>query len=257
MTFGQATIYGLVQGITEFLPISSSAHLALLPWIFGWKDPGQTFDVALHLGTLVAVAGYFFRDWREVLLGAWENPRGPMGRRLLLLTLATLPACLAGLLLEKQAESLFRNPARIAAALAFFGLLLGAADRWSRRWRGLEEMGLQQGLWVGAAQALAIIPGVSRSGVTMTAGLALGFSRDAAARFSFLLALPITAGAALFKLRHLEAVALTPAFFWAIFVSGISGAAVVHVFLKQVRRASLLPYAAYRLLIAALIALAL
>lgn len=253
MTFLQATAYGLVQGIAEFLPISSSAHLVLLPWAFGWKDPGQTFDVALHFGTLAAISLYFLADWKALLTGALKEPRGPGGRRLLFLATATVPGVIAGLFLEKQAETVFRDPARIALALAVFGLLLAAADRLGRRERGLETTGLREAIIIGAAQALAIVPGVSRSGATITAGLSLGLTREAAARYSFLLALPITFGACILKLRHLTSADLTPVFLWAVLVSGLSGMAVIHFFLRQLRRSSLWPYAAYRLFLSAFI----
>lgn len=246
MTFAQATVYGIVQGLTEFLPVSSSAHLALLPRLTGWTDPGLTFDVALHMGTLLAVAAYFFKDWLELL----KNDR----KTVAWLALASVPAGLAGILLEGAVETTFRSSERIALTLAFFGVLLIAADRLGKRRRAA---GPSDMLAVGLAQALALMPGVSRSGVTITAGLALGLRGEEAAKLSFLLALPITAGAGLFKLRNLEASMATPAFFWAIAVSALTGLLAVHILLKQVRGGALWPYGAYRVILAAgLIALA-
>lgn len=240
MTFVQATVYGVVQGLTEFLPVSSSAHLALLPRLTGWKDPGLTFDVALHMGTLLAVAVYFLKDWIELL---------KTGRKTVAwLALATIPAALAGVLLERAVETTFRSTDRIALTLAFFGVLLALADRLGKRQRAAGPSDI---LAVGLAQALALMPGVSRSGVTITAGLALGLRGEEAARLSFLLALPITAGAGVFKLRHLEASMATPAFFWAIAVSAATGLLAVHVLLKQVKGGALWPYGAYRVILAA------
>lgn len=250
MTLGHAAVYGFVQGATEFLPVSSSAHLALLPKLLGIPDPGLTFDVALHMGTLAAVIGYFARDWWQILSGAARDPRGEQCRRLVQLAAATVPAAVVGVLLEERVETVFRDPLRISVTLAVFGLLLAAADRWGRRSRSLEAVGWRETLGVGLAQALALVPGVSRSGVTITAGLTMGLTGDAAARLSFLLALPITAGAGVFKLRHLSLAEVTPDFWVGILVSALTGAAAVHILLKQVRGRGLWPYALYRLALA-------
>jgi undecaprenyl-diphosphatase len=240
MTFLQATVYGVVQGLTEFLPVSSSAHLALLPRLTGWKDPGLTFDVALHMGTLLAVALYFFKDW----LALFTRERKTVGW----LALASVPAALSGVLLENAVETTFRSPQRIALTLSIFGVLLALSDLLGKRRRAAGPSDI---LTVGLAQALALMPGVSRSGVTITTGLALGLKGEEAARLSFLLALPITAGAGIFKLRHLEPSMATPAFFWAIAVSALTGLWAVHVLLRQVRGGALWPYGVYRVILAA------
>jgi undecaprenyl-diphosphatase len=199
----QAVVLGVVQGLTEFLPISSTAHLALFPWLAGWKDPGLTFDVAVHAGTLVAVVGYFFRTWLSLLragLTFREVSQGTNHYRPSLfwyLVLATLPAAVAGYFGESYAEHAFRRPIIIASGLIVVGLLMGWAEKVARLGKRLAETGLGDAATVGVAQAFAIIPGVSRSGATMTAGLFRGMERPTAARYSFLLSAPIIAGAAL------------------------------------------------------------
>lgn len=204
----QATILGTVQGLTEFLPISSRAHLILVPWLFGWSDPGLTFDVALHLGTLLALLLYFWKDWLYLTMSAFRLLRGgnlkeqlkdPDSRVALYIILATIPAGIAGLLFE-HLEDQFSTPTVIAAALIIVALFLRAAEVHGRRKSDLGTMTLSDAMLVGLAQALAIIPGVSRSGVTITAGLFRGMTRDAAAQFSFLLSAPIVGGVAVKKL---------------------------------------------------------
>ena len=163
-----AVTLGLVQGLGEFLPISSSAHLILTPWFMGWPDPGLTFDVALHLGTLAAVLAYFGRDWLR-LLAAAARPRTPDGRLFWFLLLGAIPGGIAGVLLESMAEEALRSPLLIAGTLALMGLALFAADRLGRRDRDLQAISLTDVLTIGIAQAFAIIPGVSRSGITIAA----------------------------------------------------------------------------------------
>lgn len=255
MTYLQATVYGSIQGVTEFLPISSSAHLVLAPWLLGWKDPGLTFDVALHLGTLAAVGGYFWRDWRDLLLGALRAPRSAQGKTLFWLAIASVPAAVAGVFLDDWAETTLRGPARAAASLIVFGLLLEAADRWGRREHSTP--GPREALAAGFAQALALFPGVSRSGITITAGLFMGLDRPAAARLSFLLALPITTGAVVFKLRHLTPAEVTGPFAWGVVVSALTGLAAVHHLLAWLRVGNFRPYVIYRVALgAAILALA-
>ena len=244
----EAIILGAVEGLTEFLPVSSSAHLTLLPWVLGWEDPGLTFDVALHIGTLAAVVSCFWRDWLDILRGAARDRRGAQARFLGLLVLATLPAVAAGLILEDQAEHAFRQPWRIATALMGFAVLMELADRWGSKKRAIDGLGLSGAVGIGLAQALSICPGVSRSGVTLTAGLALGLSRSEAARYSFLLSTPITAGACLLKLRHLQIGDASGPFLWGIAVSAVMGFAAVRFFLANLGSLSLRPYVVYRLL---------
>ena len=198
----QATILGTIQGITEFLPISSRAHIILIPWLFGWPDPGLTFDVALHLGTLAALLIYFFKDWVYLTKSAFRifqnDPEDSDARLALYLILATIPGVIAGLLFE-HLEDQISTPAVVAAMLIVVALLMRFAEISGRRKTDLETITLSDALMIGSAQALAIIPGVSRSGITITAGLFRGMTRKAAAQFSFLLSAPIVAGAVLKK----------------------------------------------------------
>jgi undecaprenyl-diphosphatase len=249
-------ILGAVQGITEFLPISSSAHLILIPWFLGWPDLGLTFDVALHLGTLLSLLLYFGRDWQDLVRAFWlslkERQIGgdPLRRMSWLLLLGSLPAVLVGLLAEEVIEGRFRNPASIAALMICLGGVLFYADRSRGLKKGVEEIGLREALVIGLAQATALFPGVSRSGVTITAGLFLGLRREAAARFSFLLASPIVAGAALFKGLSLLKSGLSPAD-RIPFLLGISSAALlgflsIRYLLRYLQRGRLAPFAFYR-----------
>jgi undecaprenyl-diphosphatase len=202
MTLFQSIVLGAVQGVTEFLPISSTAHLALTPWFFGWEDPGLGFDVALHLGTLVALLLYFRAEWFQLAQGGMALLRGerhdPKAKLLLLLILGTIPALIAGAAFAGFAETTLRSPLVIASTLIVLALVLVAAERWGRHHTKLEDMTVADALAVGCAQALAIIPGVSRSGVTITAGLFRNMTREASARFSFFLSTPII-GAAVSK----------------------------------------------------------
>jgi undecaprenyl-diphosphatase len=207
----EAIILGIVQGLTEFLPISSSGHLILAEWATGWEGElmnNLTFDVALHVGTLAAVLWYFWRDWVMIGKAVLKVLRGRAleyeARLVLYICLATVPAVIAGLTLEHTVETLFRNPLLVAAALAFGSLLMWLADRYSSRERNLVTMTLGHALFVGVAQALALVPGISRSGITISAALAAGYRREDAARFSFLLSTPVIAGAALLKVRHIS-----------------------------------------------------
>lgn len=203
----QAFILGLVQGLGEFLPISSSAHLVVTPWLFGWKDPGLGFDVALHWGTLLAVVVYFRTDIWLLAKGFWHsllpstrNFSGNIYQKLSwLIIFASIPAALIGKLLEAQAEAAFRSPLLIAVTMAGFGLILAAADAYGKKSKNLDHIRPLDAVLIGLSQAAALVPGVSRSGSTMTAGLSLGFKRADAARFSFLMAIPITFGAGLLK----------------------------------------------------------
>lgn len=212
----QAVVLGVIQGLTEFLPISSSAHLVLVPWLFGWNDPGLTFDVALHVGTFVAVLLYFWSDLWGMAGDVWTGIRSgtplklPGSRLALFIIIGSIPGGIAGILGESAVERLFHTPgaqrvgiAVIALVMILLGLLLALAEVVARHVRTLEEITWRDAAIVGLAQMLALIPGVSRSGSTITAGLFLNLRRETAARFSFLLALPITAGAALKKLFEL------------------------------------------------------
>lgn len=246
MTYSQSALLGAIQGVTEFLPVSSSAHLALAPRFFSFRDPGLTFDVGLHLGTLLAVLIYYRDIWTRMLLGAAREPRGEEGRNLALLALATLPAVVVGLLFEKAAEDAFRDPRRIGACLIAFSGVMWWAERSARQvstWRGAGPRAL---LLVGAAQALAIMPGVSRSGATISAALLLGLKAPEAAELSFLMATPIVAGAALLKLRHLGAADIDATFLLGIAVSAATGLAAVGAFIRFLPRGGFKPYLIYR-----------
>ena len=259
MSLAQAVILAVVQGLTEFLPISSSAHLALAPWLFGWRDQGLVFDIALHFGTLAAVLIYFFRDWVQILaqgfgirLGRSEELRANP-RLLWLLAAGTVPVALTGLLLEEYVETVFRHPLPIAVMLISVGILMGVADRVGRRRKRLGEITFTDCMVVGAAQALAVIPGTSRSGITITAALFREFDREAAARFSFLLSTPAIAGAAVLALQRLIEQGGVPAGMGAPFAAGIAASAltgclVIAVFLRFLRRHSLKFFVYYRVI---------
>jgi undecaprenyl-diphosphatase len=251
VTYAQAALLGALQGLGEFLPISSSAHLALAPWALRFEDPGLVFDVALHVGTLAAIAAAFGGRWWTILSGAAREPKSENGRKLGALVLATVPGALIGLVFEKKAEAAFRDPRLIAASLLVFGLIMEACDRWGAKAREWSKAGYGTALLVGAAQALAIVPGVSRSGSTMSAGLALGLTRESAAELSFLMAAPIIAGAALLKLRHLTAADFTGPFLLGVGVSALTGWFAVNSFLRWIARYGLRPYTIYRVLLAA------
>jgi undecaprenyl-diphosphatase len=245
-----AIILGAIQGATEFLPISSSAHLALLHhWVPGWElspDAELTFDVALHFGTLIAILIYFGRDWVDLLRRR--------DRLVAFVLMACIPGAIAGAALESRAETAFRAPIHIALLLAGMGLLMAAAERWSRRNKQIGEMGWAGAVWIGLAQAFAIMPGVSRSGITMTVGLSLGMTREAAARFSFLLATPILLGATAWKARHLLSGGLgldaLPCAL-GVLAAAVTGLVCVHWLLQFLRRHTFYPFVVYRLVLAA------
>jgi undecaprenyl-diphosphatase len=219
LTIIQAVVLGLVQGLTEFIPVSSSAHLIIVPWLFGWNDPGLAYDVALHLGTLTALLWFFWRDWvRLVRAGVGsiiEKKIGNDNDRWLawLLVIGTIPGGIVGWLAESKIEELFHKPdaahtagamTAMAIGIILLGVALFIAERIARHRRGLNDITLKDAIVVGLSQGLAVFPGVSRSGSTITAGLALGFQRETAARFSFLLATPIILAAgvkSIFDLR--------------------------------------------------------
>lgn len=256
MGIWESVVLGIVQGLGEFLPISSSAHLALLPWVFGWEYRGIAYDVALHLGTLCAVLFYF----RAELLGyAQELLRCRCvfsHDRLWKLALATVPAGLAGVLLEDKAATVFRGPVWMAVNLMVFALILLAADRLKRSDEDV-ALGYWQFFLIGCAQALSIMPGVSRSGITITAALFLGATRSRAARISFLLSIPVIFGAGVLEMRHLEFSALGADYALGFVASALSGWVAIKFVMGYVRNSSYLAFVVYRLLLGAgLLALA-
>lgn len=257
MPLYQAVVLAIVQGLTEFLPISSTAHLALFPWLLGWKDPGLTFDVALHVGTLIAVLIYFRRLWQELLKGALAlgNPEDPAVRRnrelFWFLFIGTLPAGFAGWFLEHAAEHELREPVVIGAALILIGLLMWIGERVNTERRSLGEISLTDSILVGVAQALALIPGVSRSGITMATGLLRGMDRETSARFSFLLSTPVIAGAALKKAVEISPHGLAPEmrlpFLVGTLVAALVGYVVIASLMRYLERRTFKIFVVYRI----------
>ncbi|MFN2484271.1 MAG: undecaprenyl-diphosphate phosphatase [Candidatus Limnocylindria bacterium] len=268
----QALLIGLLQGLTEFIPVSSSAHLELVPWILAWQ-PNRligtlAFDVFLHLGTALALLAYFARDWvrlaRAFVASLVERRIGddPQRRLAWLLAIATLPAAASGFALQGPIEELFHGAGTatrlaIAGFLVVGALVLVAADRWGTRRRDLGSLRWPEAILVGLAQGLALLPGISRSGSTISAGLALGLRREAAARFSFLLATPISLGAGLYGSRRLVAGDLSGAEWLAagagFVAAALAGMLAIAFLLSWLRRRSVAPFAVYRFALAALV----
>jgi len=261
----QALIMGIVQGLTEFLPVSSSGHLIVVPFLFGWDDAfikSLAFSVMLHIGTLAALLAYFRADWFRLVpagLAAVRDRsfRGDRDRKLAWLLMAsTIPAALAGVLLDTLIETTFREVGLVAVTLVVGGGLLWLADRRGSRDKGVHDVTLPVALAIGAAQAVALVPGISRSGISISAARLAGLDRAAAARFSFLMATPVTAGAALFEVRRLltgEAgvdVSGGPLIV-GMLASFASGAVAISVLLRYLRTSSLDIFVWYRLVLAA------
>ncbi len=251
----QALILGIVQGATEFLPISSSAHLVLVPWALGWSEPGLPFDTLVHWGTLLAVVTYFRDDLWQLARAWWASLRersinpDPLRRVAWMLLIGTLPGVLAGFLLEDFFTALFSRPRWVATLLLLTGALLALSEVIGRRTRQLTDIRLADALLIGLGQALAIAPGVSRSGATIAAGLGCGLTRDAAARFSFLLATPIIFGAGLLQALRLATGAYSGTGIAPLLVGFASAAAMgylcIRFLLDYLRRRSLWVFAAY------------
>lgn len=268
MTLLQAIVLGIVQGITEFLPISSSAHLILVPWLFGWADQGLSFDIAANTGTLLAVAVYFRRELGELVAGFVRAGRATataadraQARLAWALALGTVPAGAAGLLLHDFVATEARTPRFVALEMIFFALVLLAADRMAKERRDLAALTVNDAVLIGCAQALALLPGTSRSGITMSAALLLGFARPAAARFSFLLSIPVGLLAAakdgwdLLGGAPLSGEVAPIA--TVVVVSALTGLGVIHWLLGWLRRRGMTVFVVYRLLLAAGLLLAL
>ncbi len=259
LTVLQAFVLGALQGLTEFLPVSSSAHLALTPWVMGWKPAGLGFDLALHVGTLIALGIYFRHEWRSLTLGALtllraRRPVDDASRRALFVILATIPAALAGVLLEDYAETVFRAPIVTAIALIVMGALLWLVDAKVPRVRERESMTWRDALLIGCAQCLALVPGVSRSGSTITAGRALGFDRSAAAVFSFVMSMPITAAAAMLKVPDaVRASGLTLPLIVGVLTAFASSYLAIAVLLRYVSKRGYGVFALYRFALGAVI----
>jgi undecaprenyl-diphosphatase len=254
----QAAVLGAVQGITEFLPVSSSAHLYVIPKLLGWTYAGVAFDVALHWGTLLALLAAFWGDWlalaRTALTGG--RPERDIARATWLkLAIASVPAAILGLLLQDLVETRLRALPIQAATLAVFGFLLWWVDRSRPAGRELRDPGWGACLFMGAAQALALVPGVSRSGITLTAGRAAGLARVSAARFSFLLATPITFGAGLVELRHVPHDLALPTLLIGVVTAAVTGFFAIRGLIHWLGRAGFGLFFAYRLALAAIILL--
>src|SRR5579863_1848408 len=262
MSIFEVILLGIVQGLTEFLPVSSTAHLVVIPRLFGWPDPGLAYDIALHVGTLAAVLIYFFRDWVHILMNGFGlgtasggDPELRRNRMLLwLLVAGTIPAGIAGLALQKAADSTLRTLPVIGTSAIVIGLFMWWADRAGRVQKTLGHVSWFDSMAIGLAQVLAIIPGVSRSGITISAGLLRNLDRPTAARFSFLLSTPIILGAAAKDawdlLKHKEAVPpeMQTAFLLGIAVSGVTGCLTIAFFLKFLRTRSLAFFVGYRII---------
>ncbi len=262
MSIWEAILLGIIQGVTEFLPISSSGHLILVPWLLGWDEPGLLFNVGVHVGTLMAVVVYF---WRDLFSMAVALPRGiiqrkpladPMSFLALVIVLGSVPAAIVGVTLGDRIDEFFhtgsggnRAIVLIACALMLVGVMMAIAERVADRRRGIEDIGFRDGILIGLAQALALFPGVSRSGSTITTGLFLGFRRESAARFSFLLGVPAVVGAAAFELRNLFENGLgdqTAVFIAGIVTSGVVGYLSIAFLLRFLVRNSTVIFTIYR-----------
>jgi undecaprenyl-diphosphatase len=263
MNFFQALILGIVQGLTEFIPVSSSAHLVLVPWFLGWPDPTLAFDTMLHWGTLLAVITYFRDDWAGMVRGFFRSltTRGPWnsapGGRLenehsrlaWWIIIGTIPAATIGFLFESFFESLFSNEAAVGFFLLVTAVVLTLAERFGKGSRSLETLRLPDVVAVGLAQAAAIVPGLSRSGATISAGIARGLTREAAARYSFLLSAPVIFGAGLLQLAHLvqdgQGLDQLPLMVAGFIAAALTGYLCIKYLLAYLRRGSLYVFAAY------------
>jgi undecaprenyl-diphosphatase len=263
----QALIMGLVQGLTEFIPVSSSGHLVLVPWLFGWKDPfidSVAFTVILHMGTLFALLVFFWRDWARLIPAGLATIRDrsfkgdPDRKMAFLLVVATIPAILVGPIFESKLEDLVREPARIALMLCVGAAILWLAERWGSKHRDETSLTFRESLGIGIAQVIALVPGISRSGVSISAGLFLGLNREAAARFSFLMATPVIGGAGIWEARKFlthdagpspEINVIVIGFFAAV----VSGFLAVRFMLEFLKRQPLTAFVVYRIVAAVVV----
>jgi len=260
----QALIMGLVQGLTEFIPVSSSGHLVLVPWLFGWKDPfidSVAFTVILHMGTLVALLAFFWRDWVTLIpagLAAIRDRsfKGDPNRKMaFLLVVATIPAVIVGPIFESKFEDLVREPARIALMLCVGAAILWLADRWGSKHRDETSLTFRESLGIGVAQVVALVPGISRSGISISAGLWMGLNREAAARFSFLMATPVIGGAGVWEARKFLTHDAGPSPEMNVIVIGfiaslISGFLAIRFMLAFLKRQPLTAFVVYRVVAA-------
>jgi undecaprenyl-diphosphatase len=258
MPLYQVLIYAIVQGITEFLPVSSSAHLELLPRLMGWVDPGLEFDIALHVGTLLAIVLYFFKDWVQIIgqgLGLTIGTDEELKRNrmlLWLLAVGSIPIGVAGVVFKEKAEGEWRNLLLIGIMLVGIGIVMWIAERVGTHKRDISGIGWLDAIIIGVAQALAVVPGTSRSGITIAAGLFRNLDRQACARFSFLLSTPAIAGAALLPVLKMRKTGGLPhdmvvPFVVGALVSGIVGAIVIGFFMRYLKGRTLYPFIYYRI----------
>ena len=255
MSILQSLILGIVQGLTELLPISSSGHLEIIPWLFNWtSDPNfnvafEGFDVALHFGTFLAIAIFFFKDWINLIVGGFnqvvKKKKTPEGRMFWYLVIATIPGGIIGLLLDTFAGDVLKKPIIIAIALMVMGVILYFVDKKAKSTTDYEHITFKQTFLIGLSQCLAFIPGVSRSGITMTAGRAMGVDRPSAARYSFMLSAPIVFAATIFKLKDFV---FNLSFFIGVLASFIVGIIVIKWLLKFLQKGSFKVFAIYRVI---------
>ncbi len=267
-----AAVLGIVQGLTEFLPISSSAHLIVVPWLLGWKAEGIAFDVSLHVGTALAILCYFWKDWLELIREAIAGlvtgaPLANPKRRLAwYVAVGTLPAGVLGVAFEKSIENTLRSPMITVVTLTVLALVLYWADRHGRRQRTMDQFTWADSIWIGLSQALALIPGVSRSGITISTAMIRDADRVSAARFSFLLATPVIVGGGILEgYKLLQAagqvsagIADPVAISWGVFVVGVTCAAItglccIRYFLRYLQTRSFLPFVIYRIVLAVIV----
>lgn len=261
MNVFEAIVLGAVQGVTEFLPISSTAHLVLVPWFLGWPPHGLTFDIALHVGTLVALLIYFRRDWLYLAKTGIGYVTGKHSDPLILYVIAaSVPAGIAGFLLEHVVETRLRDPRIIAVTLISLALVLALAEKVGSKKKDLDRLSFPDAMTIGFAQAIALIPGVSRSGVTMTAALFRGVRREAAARFSFYLSTPVIGGAVLKKLVDVARTGLppgeAPSFITGIVVSGVVGYLSIKILLGYLQKHNMMVFVYYRIALGIVVYLA-
>ncbi len=262
MTILQSIILGIIQGLTELLPISSSAHLFLIPWFFNWQIP-ESFDIALHFGTLLAIGIFFFKDWIDLIKGGYKKiihkENSSEGRIFWYIVIATIPGGIIGFILDKYAESILTQPLIIAIALIIMGIMLYIIDKIAKKETEYENLNFKQTFIIGISQAFAFVPGVSRSGITMTTGRALGIKREAVAKYSFMLSTPIVLAATVFKLKDFIEYFLVAnlteiiAFALGVLFSFVVGIVVIKFLLEYLKKGSFKVFAIYRVVIGLLV----
>jgi undecaprenyl-diphosphatase len=254
MSLLEAFIYGVLQGLGEFLPISSTAHITLAPWFFRWKDPGLSFDIALHLGTLAAVIIFFWKDWINLIKAGLTDVKSDEGKLFWYIVLACVPGGILGVLFEEHIETTFRNPLLIGIMFIVMGIVIYAADKYSESRFELMDIGPKRSFLIGVSQAIAMIPGVSRSGITMAAGRAMKIKREDAARFTFLLSTPFIFLSGVYKAKDLISVPVeTLPFIIAILTSAAVGIFSIKFLLEYLKRKGFGIFAVYRIVLGAIV----